>query len=100
MTQLLERDDTALSRAIRSDRPILKGANLRNALKQIEFSVHTLHQQMQFVMSRLAMGRHGTALLACRADVKELGDVGSQLAEIRRLPAEHASRLPLVRAQK
>jgi hypothetical protein len=44
---------------------------------------------MQVVMSCLEMGQHGKALLACRDAVKELGDVDIQLAQIRRLPAEH-----------
>jgi hypothetical protein len=71
-------------------------------MKEIKFRVHTLHQQMQFVMSWLEMGPHGKVLLACRAAVKELGDVDIQLPQIRRLPAEHAcaSCLSLMSAQK
>ncbi len=71
-------------------------------MKEIKFRVHTLHQQMQVVMSCLEMGQHGKALLACREAVKELGDVDIQLAQIRRLPAEHvcASCLSLMSAQK
>jgi hypothetical protein len=70
-------------------------------MKEIKFRVHTLHQQMQFVMSCLEMGQHGNALLACRAAVKELGDVDIQLAKIRRLPElVCASCLSLMSAQK
>ena len=61
-------------------------------MKEIKFRVHTLHQQMQLVMSCLEMGQHGKALLACREAVKELGDVDIQLAQIRRLPAEPVMR--------
>ena len=70
-------------------------------MKEIKFRVHTLHQQMQLVMCCLEMGRHGQAFLACREAVKELGDVGIQLAQIRRLPAEPvcASSLYLMTAQ-
>ena len=39
-------------------------------MKEIKFRVHTLHQQMQLVMSCLAMGQHGQAFLACREGVK------------------------------
>ena len=71
-------------------------------MKEIKFRVHTLHQQMQVVMSCLEMGQHGKALLACREAVKELGDVDIQLAQIRRLPAEDvcASCLSLMGAQQ
>jgi hypothetical protein len=41
-------------------------------MKEIKFRVHTLHQQMQLVMSCLEMGQHRQALLACREAVKEL----------------------------
>jgi hypothetical protein len=70
--------------------PILKVVKLRNAMKEIKFRVHTLHQQMQLVMSCLEMGQHGKALIACREAVRDLENVDSELMRISRMPAEHA----------
>ena len=70
--------------------PILKVVRLRNDMKEIKFRVHTLHQQMQLVMSCLEMGQHGKALIACREAVRDLENVDSELMRISRMPAEHA----------
>ena len=59
-------------------------------MKEIKFRVHTLHQQMQLVMSFLEMGQHGKALMACRESVRDLENVDSELMRISRMPAEHA----------
>ncbi len=59
-------------------------------MKEIKLRVHTLHQQMQLVMSCLEMGQHGKALIACREAVRDLENVDSELTRISRMPAEHA----------